>query len=223
VSEDARELAQDHLGGEYRMLFNGIELDRFRSAEPWPTVGPTVLFIGRHEPRKGLEVLLDAVASLPADARVWVAGTGPASAELQARYTDERIEWLGRIDDVERDRRMAAATVFCAPSLGGESFGVILLEAMAAGAPVVASDIPGYTKVAIAAGPDGVVPDGPAARLVPVGDPDALAAVLCEVLTDPDEAERIRAAGLKRAAAFDMERLTDAYVDIYADLAALRV
>ena len=84
---------------------------------------------------------------------------------LKAAHRDARIEWLGRIDDDERDRRMAEASVFCAPSLGGESFGVILLEAMAAGTPVVASDIPGYAKVACGAGPDGTVPDaarGPA-------------------------------------------------------------
>ena len=222
VSEDARTLARAHLGGEYRMLFNGIELQRFATARPWPTTGPTVLFIGRHEPRKGLEVLLEAVGSLPADARIWVAGTGPDSAELRARCTDERVEWLGRIDDDERDRRMAAATVFCAPSLGGESFWVILLEAMAAGTPVVASDIPGYHGVATAPGPDAVVPSEPAARLVPVGDTDALAAALREVLTKPAESERLSLLGRRRALSFDMERLTDAYVKIYSDLAALR-
>jgi phosphatidylinositol alpha-mannosyltransferase len=218
VSEDALELARSHLGGEYTVLFNGIELGRFRSAEPWPTEGPTVLFIGRHEPRKGLEVLLEAVADLPADARVWVAGTGPATEDLQARYRDPRIEWLGRIDDAERDRRMAATTAFCAPSLGGESFGVILLEAMAAGAPVVASDIPGYAKVATAPAPDGTAPGGPAARLVPVGDARALGAALHDVLSDPDEAARLRAAGAAHAAGFDMERLTDAYVELYQQL-----
>jgi len=218
VSDDARDLAEGHLGGRYRVLFNGIELDRFRNARPWPTDGPTVLFIGRHEPRKGLEVLLEAVPSLPGDARVWVAGTGPATDELRARHDDTRIEWLGRIDDDERDRRMAAATVFCAPSLGGESFGVILLEAMAAGAPVVASDIPGYEKVATAPAPDGTVPVEPAARLVPVGDADALAVALREVLTDPAEAERLRRAGAARAGCFDMERLTDAYMEIYESL-----
>jgi phosphatidyl-myo-inositol alpha-mannosyltransferase len=215
VSDDALDLARRHLGGEYTVLFNGIEIERFAGAEPWPADGPSVLFIGRHEPRKGLEVLLEAVPSLPAETRIWVAGTGPATAELQARHTDPRIEWLGRIDDEERDRRLAAATVFCAPSLGGESFGVILLEAMAAGTPVVASDIPGYAKVANAAAPDGSVPASPAARLVPVGDAPALARTLCEVLTDRDESDRLRAAGVDRAARFDMELLADAYVELY--------
>ncbi|MFZ4519870.1 MAG: glycosyltransferase family 4 protein, partial [Microthrixaceae bacterium] len=189
VSEDARDLAAGHLGGEYELLFNGVEVHRFATASPWPDEGrPTVLFLGRHEPRKGLEVLLRAVPQLPADARVWVAGTGPATEELRARYTDPRIEWLGRIDDAERDRRLAGATVFCAPSLGGESFGIILLEAMAAGTPVVASAIEGYAKVATAPGPDGVSPAAPAAVLVEPDDPSALGAALADLLGDPDRA-----------------------------------
>jgi phosphatidylinositol alpha-mannosyltransferase len=92
---------------------------------------------------------------------------------------------------------------------------VILLEAMAAGTPVVASDIPGYTKVATAPAPDGSVPPSPAARLVHVGDADALGRALHEVLTDADEAGRLRAAGVDRAARFDMELLADAYVGLY--------
>jgi glycosyltransferase involved in cell wall biosynthesis len=77
VSEDACDLVRDAVGGEFQMLFNGIEAERFRNAEPWPTTGPTVLFIGRHEERKGLSTLLEAVPSLPAEVTVWVAGEGP--------------------------------------------------------------------------------------------------------------------------------------------------
>ena len=107
VSSDAYELAVNNLPGDYRLLFNGIEIDGFRNAEPArPTIGPTVFFLGRHEQRKGLEVLLASVAILPSDAKVWVAGTGPQTEALKARYPDDRIEWLGRIDDAERDRRM---------------------------------------------------------------------------------------------------------------------
>lgn len=215
VSEDAKALADEHLGGHYELLFNGIEVERFSQAEPWPTEGPTVLFVGRHEPRKGLDVLLGALEHLPADVRIWVAGTGPDTAALMARFDDERVEWLGRIDDDERDRRLAGADVFCAPSLGGESFGVILLEAMAAGTPVVASDIPGYAKVATAPGPDGSVPEAPAAVLVPVGDSAALGAALADVLGDPDAAARQRALGHERVRPFDMERLTDLYLERY--------
>ncbi len=219
VSTEARDLAQGHVGGEFDVLFNGIEIDRFAEAEPWPIDGPTVLFLGRHESRKGLRVLLEALPRLPADCRVWVAGSGPETDELRAAFTDDRLEWLGRIDDAERDRRLAAATVFCAPSLRGESFGVILLEAMAAGTPVVASDIDGYLKVATAPAPDGSVPDEPAARLVPSDDPDALGEALAEVLGDPTVASSLRASGRDRAARFDMELLCDAYVERYLALA----
>jgi len=220
VSEDARDLARDHLDGDYELMFNGVEVQRFASAEPWPTDGPTVLFVGRHEPRKGLDVLLGALEELPAEVRIWVAGTGPDTDALQARFTDERIEWLGRIDDHERDRRLAGADVFCAPSLGGESFGVILLEAMAARTPVVASDIPGYTKVATAPAPDGSVPPEPAALLAPVGDAAALADRLRRVLGDPAEAARQRDLGWERVQPFDVERLTDLYLQRYHQLVA---
>jgi phosphatidylinositol alpha-mannosyltransferase len=209
VSDDALALVRDAIGGEFSVLFNGIEAERFRTAEPWPTTGPTVLFIGRHEERKGLATLLEAVPSLPADTTVWVAGEGPQTEELRARHRDPRIEWLGRIDDDERDRRLAGATVFCAPSLGGESFGVILLEAMAADTPVVASDIPGYAKVAR-------LPDGDAAAvLVPPGDVAALATALRQVLADPGRSAALRAAGAIRSAGFDLERLCDLYLEIY--------
>ena len=214
VSEDACDLVRDAVGGEFQMLFNGIEAERFRNAEPWPTTGPTVLFIGRHEERKGLSTLLEAVPSLPAEVTVWVAGEGPQTAELRERHRDPRIEWLGRIDDDERDRRMAGASVFCAPSLGGESFGVILLEAMAADTPVVASAIPGYAKVA--------TPDGrePAALLVEPGDVTALGSALREVLGDERRAAALRAAGAGRSAEFDLEHLCDLYLEIYEQVLA---
>ncbi|HBX79469.1 MAG TPA: alpha-(1-2)-phosphatidylinositol mannosyltransferase, partial [Acidimicrobiaceae bacterium] len=122
----------------------------------------TLLFVGRHEERKGLQVFLSAMSLIPGNLRIWVAGSGPQTDELKRQFAgDPRIEWLGRISNEERNARMAAATVFCAPSLGGESFGVILLEAMAARTAVVASDISGYVGVA---GPLGAEP---AAALLP--------------------------------------------------------
>ena len=212
VSEDALALVRGPVGGEFEVLFNGIEAERFRTAEPWPTEGPTVFFLGRHEERKGLEVLLRAVPSLPPDTRIWVAGTGPHTEELRRRHDDERIEWLGRIDDDERDRRLAGASAFCAPSLGGESFGVILLEAMAAGTPVVASSIPGYAKVAVSEA-------GRAAVLVEPGDASALATALTQVLTDESVAAELIETGHRRSAEFDLERLCDIYLDMYRRLA----
>ena len=108
--------------------------------------------------------------------------------------------------------------MFCAPSLGGESFGVILLEAMAAGTPVVASDIPGYSKVACGVGPDGEAPERPAALLVPPDDPSSLAAALTVVLTDSSAAAELSAIGNRRAAVFDLERLTDRYLAMFQEL-----
>ena len=175
-----------------------------------------MFFCGRHEPRKGLDVLLAAMASLPPTTRCWVAGSGPDTARLQAQYAgDPRIEWLGRVSDSERNARMAAADVFCAPSTGGESFGVILLEAMSAGAPVVASDISGYAAVAGALGTQ------PAAALLPrAGDSAQLAHALRTVLDDPTVAADLRSAGAARAEWFSMERLTDLYLDLYTGLLA---
>ncbi|HEX3946176.1 MAG TPA: glycosyltransferase family 4 protein, partial [Acidimicrobiales bacterium] len=118
------------VGRDCRVLFNGVEVDRFGGAEPWPTEGPTVLFLGRHEQRKGLGVLLEAFARVPDPAVLWVAGDGPATGELRRRHPESgRLRWLGMLDDDEVARRLAGADALCAPSLGGESFGMVLLEA----------------------------------------------------------------------------------------------
>src|SRR5207302_6696299 len=172
--------------------------------------GRAILFVGRHEPRKGLEVLLDAFAALDRDAVLWVAGEGPATTALAAA-APPGVEWLGRISDRELAQRLRAAAVFCAPSLHGESFGVVLLEAMAAGTPVVASDIAGYRDVAR---------DGREAVLVPAGDVAALTDGLARVLDDPTLASRLVEAGTARAAGFSMERLATRYADLYENLLA---
>ena len=211
VSADARQMAHDALGGEYTLLFNGIEIDRFAKASPWPTDGPTVFFVGRHEPRKGLAVLLDAMRSLPKDAHLWVAGDGPETTALQAQYRSEpRIEWLGRISDEEKASRLRGADVFCAPSLRGESFGVVLLEGMAAQTPVVASNLPGYHNVARS---------GADAILVPPGDVNALAQAVAQVLDNPTCAERLVASGQQRAEEFSMDNLAARYVELYEQIA----
>lgn len=219
VSDDALALVEPVMDGPWHHLFNGIEIAPWRDAEPWPRPpegAPVVLFLGRHEPRKGLSVLLEALASIDEDLVVWVAGEGDETDALRRSHPDPRIEWLGRIGDGERERRMAAADLFCAPSLGGESFGIILLEAMAAGTPVVASAIPGYEKVAAGPAPDGSVPDEPAAELFAPGDPEALAKALMGVLGSDAESLRLRSAGSDRVARFDMEVLVDRYEEIYA-------
>jgi phosphatidyl-myo-inositol alpha-mannosyltransferase len=210
VSEDARRLAAGYLGGDYEMVFNGIEVERFAKATPWPTDAPTIFFLGRHEERKGLAVLLRSLDTLPANVRVWVASDGPQTAELQAQHRgDERIEWLGRIGDAEKARRLRGADVFCAPSLHGESFGVVLLEAMAAGTPIVATDLPGYSRVAR--------PDREA-LLVEPGDAEALATAIRRVLTDATCAAQLVEAGTCRAEELSMDNLADRYLEIYQRL-----
>ena len=172
--------------------------------------GRAILFVGRHEPRKGLEVLLSAFAALDRDAVLWVAGEGPETAALAAS-APPGVEWLGRISDEELAQRLGTAAVFCAPSLHGESFGVVLLEAMAAGTPIVASDIAGYRDVAR---------HDREAVLVPGGDVAALTDGLRRVLDDPTLAARLIEAGTVRAAGFSMERLAARYTDLYDSLLA---
>jgi phosphatidylinositol alpha-mannosyltransferase len=152
------------------------------------------------------------MAELPEAVHLWVASDGPETASLRAAHVrDSRITWLGRLSDAEKIARLAGADVFCAPSLHGESFGVVLIEAMAARTPVVASDIPGYRNVAR---------EGVDAVLVPPGDVGALAAALRSVLTDSALADRLRSAGSARADEFSMEGLADVYVERYEELVA---
>jgi phosphatidylinositol alpha-mannosyltransferase len=238
VSEAARQTAHAAVGGDYIVLFNGVEVDRYANAVPWPTDGPTVLFLGRHEERKGLRVLLDAFALLVGAQRVgnqtvgnqtvgkgsggdagvvspmlWVAGDGPDTDALRRRYPGSpHVRWLGVLTEEEKLRRLAGADVLCAPSLGGESFGMVLLEAMAAGTPVVASDIPGYRDAA-----------GGRARLVRPGDASALSEVLRDVLApvggvEADRREQDRADGAVRAREWSMERLAERYESLYREV-----
>jgi phosphatidylinositol alpha-mannosyltransferase len=211
VSEEARATARAAIGrlsGRVEIIENGVEVRRLASVAPWPSTGPTVVFVGRIEPRKGLEVLLSAFASLPASTRLWVVGDGPESGLLRSRYgSDPRIEWLGPLGDEERAARVAGAEVFVAPSLGGESFGVVLLEAMAAGTAVVASDLPGYRLAA-----------GGAARLVPPGDPVALGEAVRSVLLDDAARAALEVEGRMRASACDMVTVADSYRAAYARL-----
>ncbi len=211
VSEEAAETAQaciGHLLGAIAIIPNGVELARLASVEPWPTSSPTVAFVGRHERRKGLQVLLEAFSALPESTCLWVMGEGPESDRLRSRYgANPRIEWLGRVSDDERAARVAGADVFAAPSLGGESFGVVLLEAMATGTAVVASDLPGYRLAASGA-----------ARFTVPGDPIGLAEALREVLVDDAERRALQASGRARAAECDMAAVADRYREAYARL-----
>jgi phosphatidylinositol alpha-mannosyltransferase len=184
VSEAAAATARRALGGEYEVLYNGIDTEGFSGVQGTPTSGPTILFLGRHEPRKGLAVLLEAHARLEAlrgkcggDApllpvTLWVGGDGPETAGLRARWPPSPTRhWLGVLSEAEKRSRLVGADVLCAPSIAGESFGIVLLEGMAAGTRVVASDIDGYRDAS-----------GGHSVLVPPGDPEALARALAGVL-----------------------------------------
>ena len=206
VSKDAVELAQRYIGGDYEVLFNGIELGDYSTPSTSPREN-AIFFIGRHEERKGLSNLLEALAKLPPDVRLWIASDGPQTAELKTRFaSDTRIDWLGRISDAEKIGRMGRASVFCAPSLHGESFGVVLLEAMAAGTPVVASNLDGYRNVAT---------DDETALLVETGNVASLASALARVLVDSRLSARLTANGREHAQRFSMDALADRYIEMY--------
>ncbi len=207
VSDDAEALAKASLGGVYERAFNAVEVSRFRALQPHKTDGPTVLFVARHEERKGLAVLLEAFASMDADVNLWIAGVGPETRALQGRFAgDSRISWLGELDEDDKIGRMLGADVFCAPSLHGESFGIVLLEAMAAETAVVASDLPGYAKV---------TRHGRDAVLVPPGDAELLATALSHTLADSARRDELIASGTDRVSQFSMRRLADLYLDAY--------
>ena len=215
VSKDAVLLAQRYIGGDYQILPNGVELDRFiaSSQNTSTTHGDSslmrrsIFFCGRHEPRKGLEVLLQAHATLPDNVDLWIASEGPETERLKREWAgDSRIMWLGRISDAEKAKRLSQADVFCAPSLGGESFGVVLIEAMAAATPIVASALDGYMNVAT---------HEVDALLVEPNDPAALEAALRRILLDQELAHRLVRHGQERATGFSMVQLASTYVDIY--------
>ncbi len=206
VSEEAQRNIEATFGLPCEILPNGVDVDAFASAEPWPTERPAVFFIGRHEPRKGVSVLLDAFGDLTEDAVLWIAGEGPETAALHRRAGTDAVEWLGVVSEPDKARRLRGSTVACFPSIEGESFGVVLLEAMAAGAAVVASDLTGYRDVARS---------DREALLVPPGDVGALRNVLQRVLGDPGLRDRLVTAGRARAAEFAMPWLAECFVERY--------
>ncbi|HEX2295076.1 MAG TPA: glycosyltransferase family 4 protein [Actinomycetota bacterium] len=214
VSDSARALVSRYFPGPYVLTPNGIDASAFGGAQPRRHAdGPTVLFFSRVEKRKGLEVLVRAMAELKDAATLVVAGAGPEERTVKALARSLSVEavWLGRLPDAEVPGTYRGADVYCAPALGGESFGIVLVEAMAAGTPVVCSDLPGFRAVA-----------AEAAFLVP---PDAhlrLAAALRRVLEDPDKAAAMRAAGREVAARYDWARLAPRVEEVYESALALR-
>lgn len=212
VSDAARALAARYFPGEYRIVPNGIDVKRFASAEPLDLGRrPTILFLGRIERRKGLEVLIQAVASLgDLSPTLVVVGRGPreGAARSLARRLQIDVDWLGGVDDETIPRLYRSADVFSAPNLGGESFGIVLLEAMAAGTRVVCSDLDAFRSVA-----------GDAATLARRGDPRSLAAALRRNLGEERGAGEKVEVGRRRAEGFDWSVLVDELVGIYREAA----
>ena len=193
VSPSARRVQVRHLGGDAIEIPNGVDVATF--APSGPRASDVVAFVGRFdEPRKGMAVLLAALRRLGRPGlRLVVVGRGDADA-LLAAAGPVPVDVLGAVDDPAKAGALAAATVFCAPHTGGESFGIVLTEAMAAGAPVLASDLDAFRAV---------LGDPPAGALFRTGDPAALADALAALLDDPVRRAALSAAGRTRVAEFD--------------------
>jgi phosphatidylinositol alpha-mannosyltransferase len=205
VSEEAKRQITLTFGGECEILPNGVEVPSLAHGLVTPSTAPAIVFVGRHEQRKGLAVLLDAFAGLEHDADLWVIGEGPETAALRGRGV-ARVQWLGRVPEEEKQARLRGATIACFPALEGESFGVVLLEAMAAGTALVASDIDGYRTVSR---------DGCEAVLVPPGDVEALRGALRGLLDDPVRRAVLVAEGIRRADEFSMAHLAQRFLPLY--------
>ncbi len=215
VSGAAKHFIDRYFPGEYKVIPNGVDIDRFRKAVPiarWQDGTRNLLFVGRHEPRKGLLELLKAFRILRktgCDCRLLVVGTGPLQREAR-RYVATRrlkgVEFLGRVSDEEKAQLFRTADIYVSPATGGESFGIVLLEAMAAGTPIVASDIHGYK---------GVVRRGQEALLVAPRQPKLIAAAAAQLLSNDELREAMGAAGVKRAQEFSWERVTAKVDDYY--------
>jgi len=222
VSAAARHFADRYFPGDYKVIPNGVDISRFEAAEPierWRDGIRNIFFVGRLENRKGVMDLLKAYRLLRkagCECRLLLAGAGPLEKQVRRYLLTRRtggVELLGRISDTEKARLFATADVFVAPATGRESFGIVLLEAMAAGKPIVASDIHGYRSV---------VRRGEQGLLVPPQNPRALAGALARLLSDDALRERMGASGRERVRQFSWESVT-AKVEAYYEFVIRRL
>jgi phosphatidylinositol alpha-mannosyltransferase len=221
VSDFARRVQVEHLGGDAVVIPNGVHVAAFAEGPSLPghergRGAPTIGFLGRYdEPRKGLPVLLEAMRTVVRDqpeARLLVAGRGDPEefAELVGPDLARNVTLLGELPEPDKAAFLRSVDVYCAPNLLGESFGVILLEAMAAGAPVVASDLDAFARV---------LADGTAGELVPRGDAAALAAALSGLLADPGRRAALTAAGRQAVAEYDWSVVAQRILAVYETVA----
>lgn len=219
VSEAARKSLVEQFGGDAVLIPNGVTVSRYARGEPLPGWGPdgdTLGFLGRmDEPRKGLPILLDAFTILARERprlRLLIAGPGNAG-EVYDRVPPElhdRVTVLGMVSEADKVRAYHSVDVFCAPNTGGESFGIVLAEAMAAGATVLASDIPAFRKV---------LGDGLAGALFPNGDAAALAAEAGRLLGDPERRAALSEQARKAVWKYDWSTVARDVVRVYETVA----
>jgi len=222
VSTAARHFIARYFPGDYRIIPNGVDVDFYRSAKPFPEFQDgkiNILFVGRVEPRKGAMYLMKAYEQLKhrhPNMRLIVAGRGPEMGDLR-RFARSRsvgdVFFAGRVSDEDKARFYKTADIFVAPSTGQESFGIVLLEAMAAGRAVIASDIHGYKRV---------VQRNVTGLLVEPKDPDALAEALERLIASPDLRQTLGEAGARRAVDFDWQHVTGELVHVYQEVIARR-
>ena len=215
VSPAARHFISRYFPGEYKIVPNGVEPGRYQRAVPiarYRDGVPNILFVGRMEPRKGLIHLLRAFRKLQRDgvrARLLLVGTGPGEREAR-RYVLTRqledVEFLGRVPEGQKAQLFKTADIYVSPATGRESFGIVLLEAMSAGAPIICSDIHGYR---------GVVRRDRDGLLVEPGNADALAASMRRLIDDPQLRAQLSRAGEERAQLFTWERVGQAVEEYY--------
>lgn len=221
VSQAARHSAKGRLGkGDVTIVPNGVDIERFSRAAPAQNLPPgrKLLFVGRLEPRKGLPFAIRAFEMLAhryPDLRLLVVGDGLErnAADVLPPAIRERVHMLGNVSDKALPTYHRAANMLVAPATGGESFGIVLVEAMAAGLPVVASDIPGYREVAR---------NGKESVLVTPSDSAALAKGIAHLLDNPQEGARLGSNGAQRAQDFAWERITNELLAVYESLSEQR-
>jgi phosphatidylinositol alpha-mannosyltransferase len=218
VSELARKVQVEHLDGGAVEIPNGVSVATFAGASPlagYPREGGTIGFLGRFtEPRKGFSVLAQALARLVPSRpglRLLLAGPGSLDDVEIPAAVRERIDFLGRVSEVDKIRMLASVDIYVAPNTGGESFGMILTEAMAAGAPVVASDLDAFRRV---------LDNGRAGALFPQGDGEALAGVLAELLDDGPRRHELAERAAKVVAAYDWPVVAERVLEVYASALA---
>lgn len=218
VSEDARRTLVEHMGGDAVVIPNGVYVDTFEDAEADPRWtgtpdAPTIAFLGRlDEPRKGLPVLTRAVPeilrAIPG-ARFLVAGRGDDGRDAALAELGEHaasVEFLGSITDEEKAALLSSVDLYVAPQTGGESFGIVLVEAMSAGACVVASDLGAFERV---------LDDGRAGYVFRVGDSADLARTVLAALADPEDRARRTALASRAVRQYDWSTVTSQVLTVY--------